>query len=242
MSRGNDFCHDVTDCLASEVGVIFDVGANDGTLAKNLRDRFLSARIYCFEPVGTTYEQLIANTTGISGLHCFNIGFSDFPGTHTLFLQPNPAWNSIEKNIDCGRGSVSIMTETIDQFCLENEIGNIDLLKTDTEGHDLRVLRGAESMLKEGRISAVYSEVGFYDEDCGHTNFCNFLKFMQNNEFQLYNIYGIASTFINDPANPDYPWANALFIKNSIVRAKYGASYFDWLREIGLLPNKQDEV
>jgi hypothetical protein len=34
----------------------------------------------------------------------------------------------------------------------------LHLLKTDTEGHDLKVLEGAEQMLDEGRIQAVYSE------------------------------------------------------------------------------------
>src|SRR5262249_34170890 len=148
-----------------------------------------------FEPVGPTFELLNENTKGLRGVDCFNIGFSDHAGTHAIFLQVDPGWNSIEKNIDAGKGSVEITTSTVDSFCAKNNVLKIDLLKTDTEGHDLRVLKGAEHMLDEGRIQAVYSEVGFYKEDTRHTNFCSLLEFMQKKEYQIYSLDPIASTY-----------------------------------------------
>jgi FkbM family methyltransferase len=239
MPRGTDFCNDVAECLGKDIEVIFDIGATVGKVTQQLRDYFPSAQIYSFEPVGPTFEHLRENTKGLRGVECFNIGFSDLAATYLVFLQLNSGWNSIEKNIDSGRGSVEITTNTVDSFCVVNNILKIDLLKTDTEGHDLRVLQGAEQMLDEQRIQAVYSEVGFYKEDIGHTNFCSLLEFMQKKEYQIYSLYPIASTYIADPVNPDYPWANALFIRNDIVRAKYAAPFFNWLRTIGILPNEQ---
>jgi hypothetical protein len=74
MSRGTDFCHDVTECLGTDVKVIFDVGANVGTVTKQFREYFPSAQIYSFEPVGPTFEYLIENTKGLRSVECFNMG------------------------------------------------------------------------------------------------------------------------------------------------------------------------
>ena len=238
MPRGADFCQDVTECLGKDIKIIFDVGANVGNVTKQFRDYFPSAQIYSFEPVGPTFENLNKNTKELRGVHCFNVGFSNRARNHAIFLQVDSGWNSIEKNIDAGKGSAEITTSTVDSFCAENNVVKIDLLKTDTEGHDLRVLEGAEHMLDEGRIQAVYSEVGFYKEDTRHTNFCSLLEFMRKKEYQIYSLDPIASTYIADPVNPDYPWANALFIRDDIVRAKFGAWYFNWLRTKGILPDE----
>lgn len=51
-----------------------------------------------------------------------------------------------------------VQCSTVDGFCNENDIGRIDLLKVDTEGSELLVLRGAEKMLSQGRVRFVYIE------------------------------------------------------------------------------------
>jgi len=43
--------------------------------------------------------------------------------------------------------TVEVKTDTLDNYCEENGIKEIDLLKIDTEGHDLKVLLGASRML-----------------------------------------------------------------------------------------------
>src|SRR5262245_20388363 len=117
MCRGQDLFHDVKDCLAGKVKVIFDVGANVGDVTKTFRIQFPSAHIYSFEPVESTYSDLVKNTKDVTGLECFNIGFSDHVGTHSIFLQPDSGWNSIENNRYGGRSSVNIVTDTLDGFC-----------------------------------------------------------------------------------------------------------------------------
>jgi hypothetical protein len=46
--------------------------------------------------------------------------------------------------------SVSIMT--LDGFSLKEKIGRVDFLKVDTEGHELEVLKGATTLLKNQQI------------------------------------------------------------------------------------------
>ena len=53
---------------------------------------------------------------------------------------------------------ITVKCTTIDLFCAERKIKKIDVLKIDTEGFDLEVLKGADAMLKRGVISFVYFE------------------------------------------------------------------------------------
>ena len=57
----------------------------------------------------------------------------------------------------------SIQLRTLDSFCQEQSIEKIDLLKTDTEGADLRTINGATQMLSEKRIGFIVFE--FYCPD-----------------------------------------------------------------------------
>jgi hypothetical protein len=61
-------------------------------------------------------------------------------------------------------GEVDITVTTLDLFCQEKKIESLDLLKTDCQGFDLRVLRGAEKMLSAGRIKVIQSESLFAPE------------------------------------------------------------------------------
>jgi FkbM family methyltransferase len=57
-----------------------------------------------------------------------------------------------------------VSVRTIDDFCAEQAIAEIDLLKIDTEGYDLQVLEGARSLLTRGRVRFVYSEFNVLQE------------------------------------------------------------------------------
>ena len=46
-----------------------------------------------------------------------------------------------------GYVEIDVQTQSIDNFCLKNNINCIDLLKLDTEGNEFNVLKGAEKIL-----------------------------------------------------------------------------------------------
>jgi FkbM family methyltransferase len=234
MARGQNPWLDVANYLGSGIAQIFDVGANVGQTSRTLHATFPAARIYSFEPVVDTFQVLVANSKAFDRIVCMNFGFSDRPATREIFLQENSEWNSLEHNVNRGRGTTKIKTETIDEFCAEHAITTIDLLKTDTEGHDLSVLRGAVRMLTERRISAVYSEVGFYREDSQHTHFCDLLIFMQTHGFQFHCFYELDLIFyIDHPKQPGFGFTNALFFRNDIIQTRHADQYTALLDKIG---------
>jgi hypothetical protein len=53
-----------------------------------------------------------------------------------------------------------INIETIDEFCFENNIEKITLLKLDVEGHELFTLHGAKKMIAANKIDHIQFEFG----------------------------------------------------------------------------------
>jgi len=241
MKRGQSPWNDAADIIPHEIKLVFDVGANTGQTAKQLSARFPEADIYCFEPVMPTFHDLQAETASLERVKHFPFGFSDKESSQSIFLQLESGWNSVSKNKDAGLGTTEVRLETIDGFCAANNVQHVDIMKTDTEGHDLSVLRGAYGMLSQGRIAAIYAEVGFYREDTGHAVFCDVLEFLQGVGFQFFGLYEQDSiVFVEHPVQPRFPWTNALFLQNELVRAKYGDEYVRWLA--GLVPSQRGPV
>jgi hypothetical protein len=58
---------------------------------------------------------------------------------------------------------VPITVTTLDSFCEEHAIPRIDLLKIDTEGYELDVLKGARKMLERNHIGLIQFEFGECD-------------------------------------------------------------------------------
>ena len=53
-----------------------------------------------------------------------------------------------------------VRVRTLDSFCAAKGIEHIDFLKLDVEGHEVAVLRGAQTTLDRGAISMIQFELG----------------------------------------------------------------------------------
>lgn len=103
--------------------------------------------------------------------------------------------------------------ETIDCFITANQISTIDLLKTDTEGYDSAVLRGAENALSQNCIAFIYSEVGFIKADTRHTFFPELNDFLGRFGFEFYDLYEIAHS-----PHRGIQYCNALFVNVNTLK------------------------
>jgi FkbM family methyltransferase len=152
--------------------VVFDVGANAGAYTAALRETFAPpATIWAFEPARASFQLLEKAFGSADGVQLRNIGFSNRDGAATLFGQgPGSKVGSL---YDTGarrlrEGLPALMEEpvrltTIDRFCTDEGIETIDFLKLDVEGHELKVLEGAEQMLTADRIRAIQFEFGVFN-------------------------------------------------------------------------------
>ena len=214
---GCDLIVDLKSKLKFPVSTIFDIGANVGQTAIWFNDYFKYANIYSFEPVKKTYLKLLDNTNNIEQIKCLNfaLGEKEELINIKLFAEESSTLNSLKElsqNID------SNFTETIqvisgDLFCTQNNINQIDLLKIDTEGFEIEVLKGFSEMLKNSQIKAIYCEVGFHSENNRNTYINKIFDFMMTNNFKFYGLYEIN----NMPIKRSVNYGNALFINHNFL-------------------------
>jgi FkbM family methyltransferase len=174
---------------------IFDVGANVGDFACAVQEVMGdSANIFGFEPKKSTFETLQKRISEYNNIKIFNFGFGDKKGNRILFFDSDPEKSGIAsiypRRLDHFNISLScqetINLTTVDDFCCENRITHIDLLKMDVEGHELMVLKGATKMIEAESIDCILFEFGGCNID-SRTYFQDFFYVMKDR----YNIYRI---------------------------------------------------
>ena len=83
--------------------------------------------------------------------------------------------------------SEKVKVTTIDQYCLENTINHIQLLKIDIEGHELDALIGARKMFDKKAIDIVSFEFGGCNVD-SRTFFQDFWYFFSEINMKIFRI------------------------------------------------------
>lgn len=146
-------------------GLLFDVGANDGSYTRYLRQVAPRARIHAFEPHPRTFASLRARAAG-PGITLVNRALSDASGTmqlHDFADSDGSTQASLGRDAVrmYGGGVVShdVDVTTLDDYAAANGIEEIAFLKVDTEGFDINVLRGARDMIGRGAIRAIQFEI-----------------------------------------------------------------------------------
>lgn len=194
MPCGIDWLWDIDRIVRGRpVQVVFDVGANIGQTTRLIKARFPAAGVHAFEPVSSTYETLQRNVRPLDGVACHRLALSDQVGVAAMTSDANSPLNRLLKvRPDVGvanAGTEQVETDTIDRFCRERQIEHIDILKVDAEGADLEVLQGAGRMLREGRVSFVFAEVGFNPADDGHVHVAVLLEHLLEAGVEPYSFY-----------------------------------------------------
>lgn len=99
-------CYEKHGVAVTDGDVIFDVGANIGMFALSLIERFRGLRIYCFEPVPSTYACLTRNLASHKVV-ALNLGLGPADTQTTIEYFPgapsNSTLHSLEKHRDFGR-------------------------------------------------------------------------------------------------------------------------------------------
>ena len=140
--------------------IVFDVGAHTGEwlqiFKKNYKD---SSILYSFEPSLSSFKVLSRITT--DNFHPEHLALGDTIGKGYLsadVLGSKTSCVNAKNNNSMETEEISVTT--IDAFCNEHKITRIDLLKIDVEGYELKVLQGAQRMLKHGNIKLIQFEFG----------------------------------------------------------------------------------
>jgi len=191
--------HDLSGLFPDGATHVFDVGGYTGEFAALVHAVFPRARVWSFEPFTESYERLRTRFSGDEWFTARNVALSDREGTADLILGEDQSTNSLVSPVitngvfptNVRRLPVQLKTLSI---CANELLGSdphISILKVDTEGNDLQVLKGGEHLLRAGRIDAIHVEVMFIEHfkgAPGYLDMCNYLDAFGYRLFSLYDL------------------------------------------------------
>ncbi len=213
----NEVEEEISKYLKKRDKIIFDVGCFRGGFTKNFlkceKKLGTNSTFFLFDPNPTVKDYLspILNNEKIKYFNLaldnsnsqkkfylnkffeasgssLNTTFRDdtkWKNTRKIFMQMFQPFKKIEDFSE-----INVKTQTLDNFCLEKKIDSIDLLKIDTEGNELNVLKGAKKLLDENKINVIYTEISetkkeFLEKEKNIVNFLNSYNFELKKKYQI---------------------------------------------------------
>lgn len=212
---------------------IFDVGANVGDATQTYLKLFPQATIYAFEPFPDTVAELRRKLDDHSQVHVCPVALSDQVGMSELFISNASVMNSLIQPIPSkawGFGdtpeTVMVETQTVDQICADENLDEIQIMKLDVQGGELKVLSGSKQLLSQGNIGLIYTEmliVPLYEEQ---PLFHDLHSFLSKYDYSLFNLYSLRESPLGQ-----IRWADAIFVGPKLrdrLTSKLGSGYCGW--------------
>tara|TARA_B100000809_G_C15085546_1_gene511300 strand:+ start:332 stop:1213 length:882 start_codon:yes stop_codon:yes gene_type:complete len=160
-----------------EGDIFFDIGANIGVFTVYAAKIKKNIKVYSFEPEYSNLNLLKQNVldNDISDqVNIFSVGLSDEVGFSQLHIQdtePGAAAHSESrqniKTTDEGYPVLwkeGIMTSTLDHLCEDLQIYP-NCIKIDTDGNELKILKGASYTLNNPVLRSLIIEMPLYEEE-----------------------------------------------------------------------------
>jgi len=193
--------------------IAFDVGGNTGQSVETLKRVMPQCEVHSFEPSPTTYELLAKNAEAYTDVYLNNLAVGSSCTERTFlenvysdmssFLEPSGSgWGEMVKE-------TTVQVTTLDRYCEEKNIPYVSILKTDTQGYDFEVLKGATGLMADNRIQLILTEIIFSDMYKGLPAFDEMYRFLLDRRFRLVSFYQFY--YQSDIAS----WTDALFINPS---------------------------
>lgn len=151
---------------------IFDIGANIGAASFFFAERYPESKIYSFEPAKDLIPILERNLNNYKNISIINKAVKNVTDKKSkLFIDSHDFDGSTLHDEHINSNNLNInhfeIVETINiaDFCLENKINEIDIIKIDAEGSEYDILYSLKNIIS--KASVIY---------CESHNFKNYLK------------------------------------------------------------------
>jgi FkbM family methyltransferase len=207
-----DLDGDLAYLVTAELPVIVDVGANHGQSIEAFLKVAPHARVVSFEANPRLAEILISKYRTDRRVLVRPVALGAAPGNITFKVYEDDQLSSvlaIDPSPQIFAGSalhhdVEVVQATLDEEL--RDVGRVDLLKIDTQGYDLQVLKGAQQLLSSKIVKLILVEVNFehlYTDQC---TFSDVQTFLQARGYGLLTLYETAR--VHDGC---IAWATACF-------------------------------
>lgn len=202
--------------IDSENVILIDIGANRGQTIDKMKNIFPDSTVFAFEPskkcfsyLNKIYKDLkdVILVNAAAGFQSGSLEFNEY------------SWDAMNSLLKRAYGSAEIVDTykveviSIDCFSKENDLPHINFLKTDTEGYELQVLKGATQMLKDNKIQFILVEVFFNENYINQDSFGDIYNFLITNSFNLVRFYDMVTTEEGIASKTDALFYNSNFGK-----------------------------
>ena len=170
-------------------GVVIDVGANVGDYSRLVLEINKSVTVYAFEPNPKTFAKLTASIR-IKNFNPINAAVSNTEGFLSLYDYESKEgsghaslYREVIENIHHSKAvEHKVRVCSLDEFVKSKNIQKIDLLKIDTEGNELNVLKGVSELIRAAKIDAIHFEFNEMNV-CSRTFFKDFWDMLPRYDF-----------------------------------------------------------
>jgi FkbM family methyltransferase len=149
--------------------VFFDVGTNAGSFL-NVLNNFAFSNVHCFEPhpflaekTNQVYPHITMNDYCLGNSNGFIDIYIPSMSVGLSSVIRRPVFDQLNQEIRV----LNVKCQTLDSYCEEHSIQQIDFIKIDVEGAEKTVFEGAKGLLQENRIKAGVFEIGETLNDAG---------------------------------------------------------------------------
>ena len=185
--------------------IVFDVGARVGEWSRHVPK---GVELYAFEP---DPEARLEWSSRVS-----SYALSDRVGTVEFYNTSLSLYNiCLKPEMETTQ---AVETITVDCAAEALEIDHIDFLKLDIEGGEWAAIKGAEGLIKAGKIKHIQFEYG----PCypaAKATLTEVFRFLKTNGYDVYKIHPDRIERVYTPVE-DYRYANFLAIRKEIVNMK----------------------
>lgn len=148
----------------SNIQTVLDIGANVGHFATRINSILPWATIYSFEPLRSSYEQLVFACDEIASFSAFPFALGDEDGETTIYhnaFSPSSSMlrlsEQLRKNFPFAQ---NVERQTVEVRRLDDVVSGLDLrnnllIKIDVQGFEDRVIRGGLSTIRQAKILIV---------------------------------------------------------------------------------------
>ena len=169
--------------------IVFDVGANVGDYSKEIFEINPDVTIYAFEPHPVTYSNLVTNLQKVN-FNPINAAAGEVETVMTLYDReendgsPHASlYKDVIENLhNANSVEHKVRVLPLGEFARSINLQKIDLLKIDTEGNELNVLKGISEYIESGLIKVIHFEFNEMNVS-SRTYFRDFWEFLPNYDF-----------------------------------------------------------
>lgn len=176
--------------------IFFDIGANMGyysLLGAELVGP--SGEVHCFEPSPRMFEELTfnVNINGFENIRISNIALAEKCGVAHLskYERGKEVYGSLSNFAHPGASIIGydeVNVETLNRYITANSVERIDLIKMDTEGAELLILKGATKLLARDDAPIIMFEMSENLAQCFNYSCKDVLDFLKLYNFMVYII------------------------------------------------------